>query len=241
MLRRADTPLGLAHLFVPSLRFDREPVYRSMDVVRSTRWRELPVQQAESPGEAAAMSLALGRLLLTAATPVSFHSKPPTSMASPVDPAAVVAWAAQRAVPLRCTWLNADRVPHGPAPEAMHIACLDGGSETHWPLVVGWEFGSWSALVGGAPRALLLLDPRWPAPWGTAHNARLELRASARRSARPSAHPEQRLTYRGLDEQVMSVRLAGFLAFRGPRQKEVRSRSVPRERPGQSVGERCFW
>ena len=217
MLRRADTPLGLVQLFVPSLRFDREPVYRSMDVARSTRWRKLPLQQAESPDEAAEMSLALGHLLLTAAAPASFHSKPSTSKASSIDRAAVVAWAAECAAPLQCTWLNADRVPHGPAPEAMRIACLEGGSETHWPLVVGWEFGSWGALISGAPRALLLLDPRWPAPWGTAHNARLELRASARRSARPSAHPEQRLAYRGLDGQVMSVRLAGFLALSSSR------------------------
>ena len=216
MLRRADTPLGLVQLFVPSLRFDREPVYRSMDVERS-RWRKLPIQQAESPGEAAEMSLALGRLLLTAATRVSSHSKPSTSIASPVDPAAVVAWAAECAAPLQCTWLNADRVPHGPAPEVMHIACLEGGSETHWPLVVGWEFDSWGALVSGAPRALLLLDPRWPSPWSTAHNARLELRASSKRSAWPSAHPEQRLAYRGLDGQVMSVRLAGFLALSSSR------------------------
>jgi hypothetical protein len=64
-------------------------------------------------------------------------------------------------------------------------------------------------LLDGVPRALLLLDPRWPQPWAVGHNARLELTRDARG-----------LRYRSLDGQKpMELAVArGFMLglHRGP-------------------------
>lgn len=223
MLQQADAPLGLVHFFLPDLRFERAPMHRVDGAGRSGRWRRLPFRQTEAALEAAQVSLdlALALLLRRTARPTgkSQRSQPASKR---VDPASVMAMARLLRPRLHCGWTDAARLPALPGPGALHLACLEG-RDTRWPLVVGWEFGSWSALVRSTPRALLLLDPLWPEPWGTAHNARLDLPARPSRLP-PDSRPS--VAYRGLDGQVEKVQLAGFLMLSrepddGPNQPET--------------------
>lgn len=77
------------------------------------------------------------------------------------------------------------------------LACLADPEGLSWALVVGLELAVDTA--GFRPQALLLLDPRMPAPWATGYNARLML-------------GEER--WHGLDGEVQATGLLGMIELR---------------------------
>ena len=207
MRRPVDSPEGLVHQFIPGLRFERELMVRAPEGTRA-RWRRLGFRQVR--GELAAVRMALttaAALLGASATPVAQWRD---QGGSHVDAAAMSNLVRSMAPSLEAIWLDgAGIIPTAPATPTVFLAGLQWLGTVRWPLVVGWEFESVDAQRHGRPSALLLLDALWPEPWGTGHNARLQLRH--RTGASTSA-----LTYRGLDGQIATVQLTGFFALRRP-------------------------
>lgn len=92
---------------------------------------------------------------------------------------------------------------------AGHVAIigLEARSFSHWVFLAGLE------VVQGepAPRALLVLDPSAPRPWGSFYNARLELttKTSAGRFRKPFVHQ-----YRYTDGETHATYLHGLVVVK---------------------------
>lgn len=82
-----------------------------------------------------------------------------------------------------------------------------GATSSLWATVTGVEMDS----TAGHIRTLLLLDPTASEPWGTCHNARLELLGKAGRAVPASAG--YGLHYRHLDGKASAVRIQGLLVL----------------------------
>lgn len=97
----------------------------------------------------------------------------------------------------------AQAIAEGQAP----IVGIEAKTFSHWVLVTGVEVQSGDP----TPRALLILDPSAPRPWGAFFNARLELQAQARttRTRKPYV-----LGYRFMDGQVRGAHLDGLVVVK---------------------------
>lgn len=205
MRRPVDSPEGLVHQFIPGLRFERELMARAPEGTRA-RWRRLGFRQVRGELAAARMALTTAAALLRVSEAPAIQ--PRDQGGYHVDAAAMSNFVRSMAPSLEATWLDgASIVPTVPTQPTIFLAGLQWLGTVRWPLVVGWEFEGIDAQRRGRPRALLMLDALWPEPWGTGHNARLQLRHGTGVST--SALP-----YRGLDGQTSTVQLMGFLALR---------------------------
>ena len=86
----------------------------------------------------------------------------------------------------------------------MCLVKFSTSTSTRWATVMGVEVEDGTNHV----RALLLLDPEACAPWGTCHNARLELCNVAGKAVRAS--PGYGLNYRYLDGNAWATHLNGL-------------------------------
>ena len=89
----------------------------------------------------------------------------------------------------------------------MCLVKFSTSTSTRWATVMGVDVEDGTNHV----RALLLLDPEASAPWGTGHNARLELNNVAGKAVR--ANPGYGLNYRYLDGNAWAVHLNGLLTL----------------------------
>ena len=89
----------------------------------------------------------------------------------------------------------------------MCLVKFSTSTTTRWATVMGVEVEDGTNHV----RALLLLDPEAGAPWGTGHNARLELCNVAGKAVRAS--PGYGLNYRYLDGNAWAAQLNGLLTL----------------------------
>ena len=193
----ADAP-GLVHTFAAGLRFDGELSFLARLPFGRTAWRRLPTLETSPEGSGLA-ALLQAEALLTSREPSARAlrrvSQPGRPAMVPGDcllrlpelaPDLVARWHPGR------TLLQADEPMCCPA-----LACLAGREGMRWALVTGVELA-----IGEeepCPRALLLLDPRLPAPWATGYNARLLL---------------DRDRWQGLDGEVQATGLLGLIELR---------------------------
>ena len=202
----------LRHIFANGVRFDTQVQYLVVEP-NGRRYRKLPCQHvglehASKNGllclaqcvavlcripsdEAIALVLAMGLddvqqlVVATAVTMGRTHIKMDFLGTGQVSRVAMAA----------CTAMKSGQ---------MCMVKFSTSTSTRWATVMGVEVEDGTNHV----RAMLLLDPEASAPWGTGHNARLELCNVAGKAVRAS--PGYGLNYRYLDGNAWAVHLNGL-------------------------------
>lgn len=194
----ADAP-ALMHTFASGLRFDTELQFLARLSSGATAWRRLPTPETSVEGSEA-VALMQAEAVVAGREPSVQTLRRATRTLATDD---LLRHLPELAPHLSARWhpgqslLRADEPRCCPA-----LACWTGPQGAVWVLVTGVELEIRAGEVH--PKALLLLDPRMPAPWAVGYNARLT---------------PDRNQWQGLDGEVEAADLLGIVELQ------------PRDRP----------
>ena len=205
----------LRHIFANGVRFDTQVQYLVVEP-NGRRYRKLPCQHVGS--EHASMN---GLLCLAQCVAVlcRIASDEAIALVLAMGLDNVQQFVGAVAIPMGDSHIKMDFADTGQVSQIGDAACLameaaqmclvkfSTSTTTRWATVMGVEVEDGTNHV----RALLLLDPEAGAPWGTGHNARLELCNVAGKAVRAS--PGYGLNYRYLDGNAWAAQLNGLLTL----------------------------